>query len=101
MADRDDDRSTLYGRMGRYGRVGTAIGGAAVRFAGSRYLGWEIDRVAILRDVEDSAFFQSIRGGLVTGIYNNPDLWPVFGYEGESASKGGYLKRGFDDIDWL
>lgn len=64
-------------------------------------LGWEIDRVEILRDIESSAFFQAIRGGLVTGIYNNPDLWPAFGYEGESASKGGYLNRGFDDISWL
>ena len=44
MADNDDDRSTLYGRMGRYGRVGTAIGGAAVRLAGNRYLGRELDR---------------------------------------------------------
>lgn len=44
MADRDDERSTLTGRMGRYGRVGTAIGGAAVRLAGNRYLGREIDR---------------------------------------------------------
>lgn len=43
MAD-DDDRSTLRGRMGRYGRVGTAMGGAAVRLAGSRYLGRDLDR---------------------------------------------------------
>ena len=62
---------------------------------------WEIDRVAILRDIEGSGFFQTVRGGLVTGLYNNPDLWPAFGYEGESASKGGYLTRGFDDIDWV
>jgi hypothetical protein len=64
-------------------------------------LAWEIDRVAILRGIESSGFFQAIRGGLITGIYNNPDLWPAFGYEGESASKGGYINRGFDDIDWL
>ncbi len=43
MAD-SDDRSTLRGRMGRYGRVGTAMGGAAVRLAGSRFLGRELDR---------------------------------------------------------
>lgn len=43
MAD-DDDRSTFRGRMGRYGRVGTAMGGAAVRLAGSRYLGRNLDR---------------------------------------------------------
>jgi hypothetical protein len=28
-------------------------------------------------------------------------VWPIFGYEGESYSKGGYIKRGFDDIDWI
>ncbi len=44
MAENDDDRSTLRGRMGRYGRVGTAMGGAAVRLAGSRYLGRDLDR---------------------------------------------------------
>ena len=64
-------------------------------------VGWEIQRVDILRGMEDSAFFQSLRGSLVTGIYNNPDVWPIFGYEGESASQGGYINRGFDDIDWL
>ncbi len=44
MADDDDDRSTFSGRMGRYGRVGTAIGGTAVRLAASRYLGRKLDR---------------------------------------------------------
>jgi hypothetical protein len=64
-------------------------------------LGWEIDRTDILRSIQSSAFFQAVKGNLVTGIYNNPEVWPLFGYEGESASKGGYLNRGFDDIDWL
>ncbi len=63
--------------------------------------GWEADRVAILREIEDSEFFQTIRGGLVVGLYNQKEIWPVFGYEGESFSKGGYIDRGFDDIDWL
>ncbi len=62
---------------------------------------WERDRVDILRGMERSAFFQTVRAGLVTGLYNQPDVWPVFGYEGESFSKGGYLARGFDDIAWL
>ena len=63
--------------------------------------GWEIDRVAILRQIEDTPFFQAVRGGLVTGLYNNKEIWPVFGYEGESFSQGGYIDRGFNDIDWL
>ncbi|WP_298916928.1 Twin-arginine translocation pathway signal [uncultured Roseobacter sp.] len=64
-------------------------------------IGWERDRVDLLRAMEDSAFFQQIRGGLVTGLYNQKDVWPIFGYEGESFSKGGYIERGFDDINWL
>ncbi len=64
-------------------------------------IGWERDRVDILRSIEDSAFFQKIRGGLVTGLYNQKAVWPIFGYEGESYSQGGYINRGFDDITWI
>lgn len=63
--------------------------------------GWEIDRVALLRQIEKTPFFQAVRGGLVVGLYNQKEVWPAFGYEGESFSQGGYLDRGFDDIDWL
>lgn len=62
---------------------------------------WEENRVAILREIEDDAFFQTVRGGLVTGLYNQKAVWPIFGYEGESFSQGGYIDRGFDDISWL
>lgn len=81
----------------------TGLNAAADAAQGVPYakVGWEEERVAILRDMEKSPFFQAVRGGLITGIYNNPDVWPLFGYEGESASKGGYINRGFDDIDWL
>lgn len=64
-------------------------------------VGWEADRVRLLHEIEADPFFQKVRGGLVTGIYNNKEVWPLFGYEGESASKGGYIARGFDDIEWL
>ena len=64
-------------------------------------MGWERDRVDLLRAMEDSAFFQQIRGGLVTGLYNQKAVWPIFGYEGESFSQGGYIDRGFNDINWL
>ncbi|MGP3698134.1 Twin-arginine translocation pathway signal [Rhodobacter sp. NSM] len=63
--------------------------------------GWERDRVEILRGMEQSPFFQTVRGGLVTGLYNQKALWPLFGYEGESFSHGGYIARGFDDITWI
>ena len=64
-------------------------------------LGWEDERVAVLKQIDTTPFFQTIRGGLVVGLYNQKEIWPVFGYEGESYSKGGYIERGFDDIDWL
>ena len=83
---------------------GIAALDAAAKQAGfDNYLaaGWEDDRVAILRGIEDTPFFQTVRGGLVTGLYNQKEVWPIFGYEGESFSHGGYIDRGFDDIDWL
>lgn len=64
-------------------------------------LGWEEQRVAVLKQIETTPFFQAVRGGLVVGLYNQKEIWPVFGYEGESYSKGGYIHRGFDDIEWL
>jgi hypothetical protein len=84
--------------------AGIAALDAAARGRGFQsYLGtgWERDRVDILRAMENSPFFQQIRGGLVTGLYNQKAVWPLFGYEGESFSQGGYLHRGFDDITWL
>ncbi len=62
---------------------------------------WELERVEILRSMEKSSFFQTMRGNLITGLYNNKEVWPLFGYEGESYSKGGYISRGFDDIAWI
>lgn len=62
---------------------------------------WEAQRVAILRANQDNPFFQKLRGDLVVNLYNQKEVWPLFGYEGESASKGGYIDRGFNDIEWL
>ncbi|MES2336100.1 MAG: Twin-arginine translocation pathway signal [Pseudomonadota bacterium] len=64
-------------------------------------IGWEEDRVKVLQAIEGSVFFQTVRSGLVTGLYNQKEVWPIFGYEGESFSQGGYIDRGFDDINWL
>ncbi len=70
---------------------------------GSSYknVGWEAERVSLLKQIENSPMFQAMRGSLVTGLYNQQDVWPIFGYQGASFQEGGYLHRGFDDIDWL
>ncbi|HTZ68986.1 MAG TPA: twin-arginine translocation signal domain-containing protein [Roseiarcus sp.] len=62
---------------------------------------WEIDRVAILKNMSADPMFETIRSGLIASLYNQKEIWPIFGYEGESFSKGGYIHRGFDDITWL
>jgi hypothetical protein len=62
---------------------------------------WEEERVRVLLAVEKTPFFQTVRSGLVTGLYNQKEVWPLFGYQGESYSQGGYIERGFNDIDWL
>jgi len=70
---------------------------------GSSYknVGWEAERVSLLKQIENSPMFQAMRGSLVTGLYNQQDVWPIFGYQGASFQEGGYKDRGFDDIDWL
>ena len=68
---------------------------------GYLHLGWESDRVDILRSIEGSDFFQAVRGGLVVGLYNQEAVWAVLGYEGSSYEHGGYINRGFDDINWV
>lgn len=80
-----------------------ALNAAAVAAGHASYaaIGWEEDRVKLLQGMQDTPFFQTVRSGLVTGLYNQKEVWPLFGYEGESFSKGGYIERGFNDIDWL
>jgi hypothetical protein len=62
---------------------------------------WEADRVALLKGQSANPMFETIRSGLVVSLYNQQEIWPIFGYEGESFSKGGYIERGFNDITWL
>jgi hypothetical protein len=61
----------------------------------------EPERVALLKEIEPGDFFQKIKGGLVTGLYDNKAVWPLLGYEGSSWEKGGYVNRGINDINWI
>ena len=61
----------------------------------------ESDRVEVLRKIESSDFFQSVKLKTLQVLYSNPIAYAYFGYEGEAFSKGGYLSRGFNDLRWL
>jgi hypothetical protein len=58
-------------------------------------------RIAAIKKIEGSEFFTRVYTGTMTPLYNQPELWTKFGYEGPSSAQGGYLHRGFNDIDWL
>lgn len=46
-------------------------------------------------------FFELVRSQCITTLYNNEMSFALFGYPGSSWQLGGYLKRGFQDLDWL
>ncbi|MFM7697889.1 MAG: twin-arginine translocation signal domain-containing protein [Limnohabitans sp.] len=58
-------------------------------------------RLAIVKGMEGSAFFGTVRGQCVTSLYNNDMAFAAFGFPGSSWEKGGYITRGFQDLKWL
>jgi len=61
----------------------------------------ENSQIRVLEAMQESAFFQKVRGAVIYHLYNNPLVWPAFGYQGSSYEHGGYLDRGFQDAGWL
>lgn len=57
--------------------------------------------LALLREIEATDFFRFIRSVAVVSLYNDHETWELLGYEGPSFDHGGYVDRGFDDLDWL
>lgn len=55
----------------------------------------------VLRGMSGTAFFEAVRSKTILTLYNDPEVWSILGYEGPSFEQGGYLHRGFDDLDWL
>ena len=59
------------------------------------------DAVAALKKVERTEFFSFIRRMTILTMYEDEEVWSSVGYEGPSFDKGGYIDRGFNDLDWL
>lgn len=59
--------------------------------------GYQLD---VLKGIQTSEFFQTVRGHTVVALYNNKNVWADFGYQGSSWQDGGYLYRGFQDVGW-
>lgn len=58
-------------------------------------------REGVLRAFQHDGFFQGVRWTAYFAIYNNADVWPLFGYGGSSVEYGGYIDRGFSDITFV
>lgn len=61
----------------------------------------QVDAVRLLKSVEQTDFFAFVRRTTVLEMYEDEELWSAVGYEGPSFDKGGYINRGFNDLDWL
>jgi hypothetical protein len=54
-----------------------------------------------LKAISGSTFFQFVRANVVTTLYDDREVWALLGYEVDSYAQGGWIARGFDDLDWL
>ena len=69
---------------------------------GSDWLAADSDKqFAAIEKMAGNDFFEKIKGTAVVSLYNNEMAWAHFGYEGDAWKEGGYLTRGFDDLNWL
>jgi hypothetical protein len=57
-------------------------------------------QIAVMRKQAGTPFW-GLMSNPAVGVYNNPEIWPLIGYEGPAFEKGGYLFRGVSDINWL
>lgn len=57
--------------------------------------------LTVLRGIQDAPFFTSVLRTASVKLYDDHEVWELLGYEGSSFDKGGYIDRGFDDLDWL
>jgi hypothetical protein len=59
------------------------------------------EQLEAVKGIEGSDFFELVRSTAIVEVYSDQRTWRAFGYEGPSFDKGGYIDRGFNDLDWL
>jgi hypothetical protein len=80
----------------------TLAAGVAALDEGAPFLELDDDAaLAAITAIEGSDYFELVKATSVVELYDNPLVWKAFGYEGPSVHLGGYLHRGFGDLDWL
>jgi hypothetical protein len=89
------------GDAGVAAQLAQGVAGLDAKAGGSFATATPVAQTVMLREIQGTPFFNTVRGTAVFVIYNNSAVWAKVGYEGEAFSKGGYLNRGFNDVDWL
>lgn len=59
------------------------------------------DKLNVMEALQDEVFFGQLLNAAIDTLYQDPAVYRRLGYEGSAIEFGGYLNRGFDDIDWL
>jgi hypothetical protein len=59
------------------------------------------DKLRVLQELESEPCFGHLLNAAIDTLYQDPAVYRRLGYEGSAIEFGGYLNRGFDDIDWL
>jgi len=100
--------ATLYIRVGERllqgGNPAVADGLLQLRTAAAGVPWKQLDearRVAVLTDAQTTPFFAALRAATLEVLYRSPEVFAMVGYGGSAIEQGGYINRGFDEIDWL
>ena len=61
----------------------------------------EAEQLEVLRATENDPTVAGLRETVRFVFYENERVWKHIDYPGSSKEYGGYINRGFNDIDWL
>ena len=92
-------------RISQSGELAAMLDNAMEVLAGDAHENWsalpERGKVEALEKIQHTPFFQFVLNETLGRVYRHPLTWELLGYEGSSLEFGGYIDRGFNDIDWL
>jgi hypothetical protein len=95
----------LIGRASNDGNLAEVLETGVRSLDSGSALSWigrsEPEQIEGIVRLKDSRFFSLMRVTTIEHLYRRKAVWDMIGYEGSSIEFGGYVNRGFDDIDWL
>ena len=92
-------------RIGQSAELTAMMDSAMEVLSGNSQENWfalsERGKTEAIEKIQHTPFFQFVLNEALSGVYRHPLTWELLGYEGSSLEFGGYIDRGFNDIDWL